>query len=263
MNGDSLSGTTGSVFTSSGSPVAWSATTDNLYRLRGGWLGAGLVVLEIMSPDGNWVTMHTYHFPNTLSASYTYTTTWNYQAEVMNSTNATNISMYMGGAAFGSTDPTYRMTDVVSGTSNALLTKSTLQGQYLSSPPTVSTSGNYNALQITSSANLKVDLTSTSLTALPVTGPVQTGNAPGVATVGVTSANILAANSSRTALILINTHATNTISLGLGANAAVLGSGITLYPGGSITFNVLDNMQQAVQAIASGASTSLAIQEII
>ena len=99
--------------------------------------------------------------------------------------------------------------------------------------------------------------------ALNISGPVQTGNAPAVATVGVTSANVLAANSSRTSLILINTHASNTISLGLGANAAVLGSGITLYPGAAITFNVLDNMQQAVQAIASGASTTLAIQEIV
>jgi hypothetical protein len=98
------------------------------------------------------------------------------------------------------------------------------------------------------------------VTATGVTGPVQTGNAPTYATVGVTSATALAANASRTALILTNTSS-NTISLGFGSNAAVLYSGITLYAGGSAMFDVMDNIQQAITAIASGASSNLAIQE--
>ena len=157
MNGDALGGAAGSVFTSSGSPVAWAATSDNLYRLRGGWLGTGVVVLEILSPDGLWVPMHTFHFPNTLANSYTYTTTWNYQAEALNTSNTSNVTLYLGGAVFGTTDPTHRTTDVINGQSNGVITISTLQGQYLSSAPTVSTSGNYNALQIDTNANLKIN----------------------------------------------------------------------------------------------------------
>jgi hypothetical protein len=93
-----------------------------------------------------------------------------------------------------------------------------------------------------------------------VTGPVQTGNAPATVSVGATSATALAANASRTALILINTSA-NVISLGFGTNAAVLYSGVTLYPGGSLSMDVMDNVQQAITAIASVASSSLGIQE--
>ena len=215
MNGDSLSGSAGSVFTSGGTPVAWSATNDNLYRLRGGWLGAGVVVLEILSPDGAWVPMHTYHFPNTLSNSYTYTTTWNYQAEVFNTTNATSITMYMGGAAFGSTDPTYRMTDVMNGTTNAIQTKSALFGQYLSSPPSLSTSGNYNALQITSAANLKTDNTSWGGTVLGT--PTNFGTSPGAVIASSTNASIFVGTTAATAA----TFGTTASGTGVLANASL------------------------------------------
>ena len=154
MNGDPLDGTSASLFTSSGSPVVWNPTNINLYRIRGGWLGTGVCVLEILSPDGNWVVMHTYRFPNTLPTAYTYTTTWNYQAEVLNTTNTSNIVMYMGGASFGSTDPTYRMTDTMSNTTLAQTTRSAMFGQYNSTPSTI-TSGNFGALQVDINGNLK------------------------------------------------------------------------------------------------------------
>ena len=96
--------------------------------------------------------------------------------------------------------------------------------------------------------------------ALNIAGPIQTGNAPTFATVGVTSATALAANSSRTAVILTNTS-TNTIYLGFGSNAAVVGSGVVLFPNSSLLLDVVDNVQQAITAIASGSSSNLAIQE--
>lgn len=95
---------------------------------------------------------------------------------------------------------------------------------------------------------------------ISVKGPIQTGNAPTVATVGITSATVLAANSSRTAAVFVNNSA-NVMSLGFGSNAAVLYSGVTLYQGGSLVLEATDNVQQAVQAIASGASSSLGVQE--
>lgn len=106
--------------------------------------------------------------------------------------------------------------------------------------------------------------------AVPVSGTVTVGSvvstkgdltpaAPAAATVGVASAQAVAANASRKGLVLVNVS-NNRISFGLGATA-VLDSGITLYPGGvwemdEYTFDV-----GAVNAIASAASSPLAIQE--
>jgi hypothetical protein len=93
-------------------------------------------------------------------------------------------------------------------------------------------------------------------------GPVQTGNTPSFATVGVSSSLVLAANSSRTSAILTNTS-TATIYLSFGANAAVVGSGIPLFPQGSLVLSSQDNVQQAINAIATASSSNLGIQEFV
>lgn len=120
-------------------------------------------------------------------------------------------------------------------------------------------SGGTNKASISAAGALKVDGSA-------VTQPVSTKTAlvassPTAATVGVTSAQALATNASRLGLVITNTSA-NTISLGLGA-AAVLNSGITLMPNGGVwvmdeyTFGTF-----AINAIASAASSNLAIQEL-
>ena len=115
FNGDQCTGSSGSRYTQTGAPVALNLNNLNLYRLRGGWLGAASVVLEVFSPDGNWVVMHTIIVPNQGTTPWTYATNWAYQAEVVNTTNATNIAMTMGGGSFGTTESVY--TD---NTSNAI-----------------------------------------------------------------------------------------------------------------------------------------------
>jgi hypothetical protein len=88
----------------------------------------------------------------------------------------------------------------------------------------------------------------------------QSPASPTSASVGTGSGQVLAANASRTGLVLVNLSS-NTISLGLGA-AAVLNSGITIFANGGVwemdgnTFTT-----DAIFAIASGSSSSLAIQE--
>jgi len=84
-------------------------------------------------------------------------------------------------------------------------------------------------------------------------------SAPTFATVGVASASAVAANANRTGLILTNTS-NNTISLGIGA-AAVLNSGITLFSGDSYQMDMGNFSSLVVNAIASSASSNLAIQE--
>lgn len=94
-----------------------------------------------------------------------------------------------------------------------------------------------------------------------VTKTPLTGAAPTSASVGVASAQAVAANANRKGLVLVNTSA-NRISLGFG-NAAVLDSGITLNPSGGVF--VMDEFcfsTQAINAIASGAASNLAIQEL-
>ncbi len=87
-----------------------------------------------------------------------------------------------------------------------------------------------------------------------------TAAAPTAATVGVATAQAVASNASRKGLILTNTSV-NTISFGIGASA-VLNSGITLYPGGTWQMDEGTFTLGAINAIASAASSNLAVQEL-
>lgn len=87
-----------------------------------------------------------------------------------------------------------------------------------------------------------------------------TPSVPTAASVGVASAQVVAANANRKGLILVNTSA-NRISLGFGATA-VLDSGVTLMAsGGAYNMGEYDFDAGAVNAIASGAASNLSIQE--
>lgn len=112
----------------------------------------------------------------------------------------------------------------------------------------------------TSAHPVRVDPTGTTVQPVTVSTVALTPASPTAASVGVTSASAVAANASRTGLVLINTS-NNTISLGLGA-AAVLSSGITLNPnGGTWEMDNFSFYRGAINAIASGASSNMAIQE--
>ena len=98
----------------------------------------------------------------------------------------------------------------------------------------------------------------------PVSGTVSTKTdltpaSPAAASVGVASAQAVAANATRKGLDLINVSNAR-ISLGFGATA-VLDSGVTLYPGGSFSMDDYSFDLGAVNAIASAAASPLAIQE--
>jgi hypothetical protein len=83
---------------------------------------------------------------------------------------------------------------------------------------------------------------------------------PTVNTVGVASAQAVAANANRKGLVLTNVSG-NVISLGLGV-AAVLNSGISLMPnGGVFVMDPFTFSTAVVNAIAAAASSTLGIQE--
>lgn len=86
--------------------------------------------------------------------------------------------------------------------------------------------------------------------------------APATNTVGVTSATAVASNASRKGLVIVNVSV-NKVSFGMAGNAAVLNSGITLYPGGTWVMDEYTFNKGAVTAIASAASSVISIQELL
>jgi hypothetical protein len=88
----------------------------------------------------------------------------------------------------------------------------------------------------------------------------QIASSPTFATVGTSSAQVLAANSNRTGAVLVN-NSSNSIFFGIGANPAVVGSGIYLAPQGVWDMSEYDFTTQAINAISTGANSNLSIQE--
>lgn len=88
-----------------------------------------------------------------------------------------------------------------------------------------------------------------------------TPSSPTAVTVAATSGSAVASNANRTGLVLVNTSI-NTISLNIVGGAAVLNSGITLYPGGTWCMDEYTFTTSAIFAIASAAGSNLSIQEL-
>jgi hypothetical protein len=86
-----------------------------------------------------------------------------------------------------------------------------------------------------------------------------TAQSPAFATVGVTSAQVVAANSARKGLVLVNNSTAN-ISIAFAATA-VSGSGVVLYPGGVFFMDEYMFTTSAVTAIATAAASNLGVQE--
>lgn len=89
-----------------------------------------------------------------------------------------------------------------------------------------------------------------------------TGSAPTAATVTGSSANIIASNTNRKGLLLTNLSS-DFVSLSFGASNAVLNEGITLAPYGSYSMDEYTYSTQAINAISSGTSSAISIQEFI
>jgi hypothetical protein len=78
--------------------------------------------------------------------------------------------------------------------------------------------------------------------------------------IGAADAALVSANVHRSCLIITNGHATQTLSLALGATA-VADSGIRLQPNQSIVFEGDNLYRGAVRAIGSGANTNALVTE--
>lgn len=113
-------------------------------------------------------------------------------------------------------------------------------------------------------ATLATRLTATELRAVPLVVNTKTDltpSAPTVASVGVASGSAVLAEANRKGLILRNLSNAR-ISLGFGS-AAVLDSGVTLYPRDVFEMNEYDFDLGAINAIASAAASNLAVQQYL
>lgn len=142
----------------------------------------------------------------------------------------------------------------MSSTQSSLPVKDTADGTVGSAVPTIAT-------QVAGSdgTNLRTLHTDASGNLLTSSRVVLTPSAPTVFSVGVASATAVAANANRKGLVLTNVSNAR-ISLAFGTTA-VLNNGVTLYPGGVYVMDDFLFTVGTVTAIASVASSSLAIQE--
>lgn len=83
-------------------------------------------------------------------------------------------------------------------------------------------------------------------------------NDASVVSIGTASAALVAENRNRIEVFIKNTHATQSVSLSLGGTA-VAGEGIVLAAGEGI---VIDSFVGAINAIGSGAATTVAVAEV-
>lgn len=118
----------------------------------------------------------------------------------------------------------------------------------------VDANGDRTELQVDANGRLRVTSAPEFLDTTP--------SAATFSTVGVASAQVVAATTARKGLILVNTSI-NVISLAFGGVAAVLNSGITLGPGDSFQMDDFVFTVSNVNAIASAAGSNLAIQQFI
>lgn len=131
-----------------------------------------------------------------------------------------------------------------------------------------SPTGTYGNIERTNGGNLKVSIeeyevplpSGTNSIGIVSTKTALTPSAPTAATVGTSSAEVVASNVDRKGLVLTNTS-NNYISLGFGTSA-ILYSGITLSPWGVFVMDEYLFTTAQVTAIASAAASNLAIQEI-
>jgi hypothetical protein len=93
------------------------------------------------------------------------------------------------------------------------------------------------------------------------THPALTASAPVATTAGITSAALVSSNSSRKGLIITN-YSNNWVFLSFSANAAVVDGGVPIAPnGGSYSMTKDDFTTGEVRAIATAASSKVAVQE--
>jgi hypothetical protein len=102
-NGDLLTGVATSHFTRGNVPESINPALFNIYRIRFGWLGSAPVKFEVLSPDGEWVCMHTVRQPNLSATPSIANPELPVRAEVTKTSGATDVRLNSNCWGAGST----------------------------------------------------------------------------------------------------------------------------------------------------------------
>ncbi len=129
-NGDPVDGSANSGFTRLGIPEVLNFQNINIYRIRGSWFGTAPVQLQVFSPDMDWVTLHTFQFPNTQQLPFTFTTDWNMAVEVFKSgSDTTDLRIRCACLVLGTNNDTAAVNEPLTDYSQAKLVRSILTGK--------------------------------------------------------------------------------------------------------------------------------------
>lgn len=132
-NGDPADGTTNSAYTRLGVPEVLHFDRINIYRIRGSWFGTAPVELQVFSPDMVWITLHTFHFPNTLNLPFAFTTNWNITIDVFKSgSDSTDLQLHSPCIAMGTNNDTSAINEPLTDFAQAKLVRSVLTGKNVS-----------------------------------------------------------------------------------------------------------------------------------
>jgi hypothetical protein len=131
-NGDPVDGSTNSTFTRHGVPEVLNFNFINVYRLRGSWFGTAPVQLQVLTPDMDWATLHTFAFPNSEQLPYAYTTNWNIAVEVSKTgSDTTDLKIRVPCLVLGTNNDTAAINDPLTDYAQAKVVRAILTGKNL------------------------------------------------------------------------------------------------------------------------------------
>lgn len=171
---DPCDGSPGSAFTRDGVPEALNPAFTNIFRARVGLLGSAHLILEVYTPDGEWIPVHTFKRPN-LSSEPTFT---NFDLPMLADVNKTGagaaaLEIRTACWAGGTTSQSARLSDTITDRSLAQTVRAVIEGK--------TPSGSYAKVTVNSAGRLQVtnDSVGTDGTAAPAGTTAVGGLGPG------------------------------------------------------------------------------------
>lgn len=127
---DPLTGGPTSKFTRDGVPEVFDPTKFNVYRVRFGWFGSAICVLELLAPDGHWVEALRRENPNFFTVPHIQNPNLPVRIQVdKTGSDGTDLIIKSGCVAAGATSDIEEVEKPIRGTSLAKLVKAVLTGK--------------------------------------------------------------------------------------------------------------------------------------
>lgn len=154
FSSDKLDGLAGTLFQRDGVAEAINLSFSNLFRIRFAWLGSAVILFEVFSPDGSWVTFHVIKQPNSALDPSIQDPNLPMSVSVSKSSaDATNLVLATACWAAGTTSSLDNVTANITDNTLAQLTRSVITGQ------TTAGGGGYVNVKVNPSGALTAEVT--------------------------------------------------------------------------------------------------------